>query len=325
MAGLPRTDNPAVLVGTETSDDAGVYALDDERALVVTADFITPVADAPYRFGQVAAANSLSDVFAMCGRPLTALALCMFPKELEPEVAGEILAGGQSKTAEAGAVIIGGHTVRNGELLYGLSVTGIVHPKKILRNVGARPGDALVLTKGLGTGLIINGRRKGFGSDEELEAALASMELLNASGAQLATEFGAHACTDITGFGLVGHTLEMASGSGVGVVVDAGRLPILPGAIQRARDGVTTGSHKGNRAISAGRLRSEGPLGLEVDQIVHDPQTSGGLLIAVAEERAEALVQALHAAGVSRAARIGSVVEAAEPYLEVRGALGSAS
>ena len=324
MAGLPRPTDPRVLVGTETSDDAGVYALDDERALVVTADFITPVADDPYRFGQVAAANALSDVFAMGGRPVTALALCAFPKPLEPEAARDILAGGQDKVTEAGAVLLGGHTVRNEELLYGLAVTGLVHPRRVLRNVGARPGDALVLTKPLGTGLVINARRKGLGTDEELAIALASMAMLNRAAGEAAVAARAHAATDITGFGFVGHTLEMAMGSGVGVVVEAARLPVLPGAVARAREGVTTGSTKHNRANGAARLRVEPPGGVlstELDQIVHDPQTSGGLLIAVAAERAEELLAALREAGVTRAARIGEVVAASDPYLEIRGAL----
>jgi len=321
MAGLPRFDDPAVLVGTETSDDAGVYRLDDERAIVCTADFITPVTDDAYRFGQVAAANSISDVYAMGGRPLAALALCLFPKALEEETARAILAGGVDKAHEAGAPIVGGHTVRNDELLYGLSVTGVIHPQKILRNIGAKPGDALVLSKPLGTGLIINGRRKGLGSDEELDVALASMASLNRAASELAVRFDAHACTDITGFGLAGHALEMAQGSGVGVVVDAAQLPILPGAIARAREGVTTASTKSNRASAADRLRSDGPLPAELDQIVHDPQTSGGLLIAVRATVADELVAALRAAGATRAARIAEVVEAARPFLEVRGRL----
>ncbi|MSP59271.1 MAG: selenide, water dikinase SelD [Myxococcales bacterium] len=320
LAGLPRPLDAAVLVGTETGDDAGVYALDADRAIVCTADFITPVVDDPYRFGQVAAANSLSDVFAMGGRPLAALALCAFPKELDPDVAREILRGGQDKVIEAGAAIVGGHTVRNAELLYGLSVTGIVDPKKILRNVGARPGDALVLTKALGTGLVINGRRKGLGSDEDLEVALLSMELLNRGAAEAAVRFGAHACTDITGFGLAGHALGMAIGSGVGVVVHAEHLPLLPGVLARIREGVSTGSTRSNRSSCAPRLKTATALSTEMDQIVHDPQTSGGLLIAVAAERADELVAACLAAGAARTSRIGDVVATSEPFLEIRGA-----
>lgn len=309
IAGLDARQRDAhVLVGTETGDDAGVYQLDEERAIVVTADFITPVADDPFRYGQVAAANSLSDVFAMGGRPLAAVALCAFPKQLEREVAREILAGGESKVAEAGAVILGGHTVRNPELLYGLSVTGVVDPRRVLRNVGARPGDALVLTKPLGTGLIINGRRKGLGSDADLEAALDSMARLNRASAEAALEAGAHAATDITGFGLVGHALKMALGSSVTFVIDAPSLPILDGALGLARQGVTTGSTRPNREAGAGQVRIAAGASSELDQILHDPQTSGGLLLAVPASSADALVARLRSGGAPGAARIGEVI-----------------
>lgn len=325
MAGLGRPCSAEVLVGTETGDDAGVYQLDAERALVVTADFITPVADEPYRFGAIAAANSLSDVFAMGGRPLTALALCCFPKELDAEVAREILAGGTAKAEEAGAQVIGGHTVRNPELLYGLSVTGVVHPGRILRNVGVRPGDALVLTKPLGTGLIINGRRKGLGSDADLDAALDSMSRLNRVAAEAALAVDAHAATDVTGFGLVGHALKMALGSKVGLVFDAAALPLLGGAAALARQGVTTGSTKPNRAAGAGHVRFAGGGSPELDQIVHDPQTSGGLLVAVAAERAGELRARLGEGGVTGAAIIGHAVAlagaATDVAIEVRGQL----
>jgi selenide,water dikinase len=322
MGGLPRVTNPAVLVGTETSDDAGVYQLDEGRAIVVTADFITPVADDPYRYGQVAAANALSDVFAMGGRPLTAVALCLFPKALEPEVAAEILRGGVDKCAEAGTVVIGGHTVRNPELLYGLAVTGEVHPQKIVRNRGARPGDALVLTKALGTGLVINARRKGLGTSGELDRALASMARLNVGAAEAAVALGAHAMTDVTGFALAGHALGMALASRVALAVDAARLPLLDGALARAREGVTTGSTGQNRKAAADRLRAQVPLSPELDQIVHDPQTSGGLLVAIAAERADELVARCRDAGADGAARIGEVLAADEPFLEIRGTLG---
>lgn len=325
MKGLGRPCSGEVLVGTETGDDAGVYQIDAERALVVTADFITPVADEPYRFGAIAAANSLSDVFAMGGRPLTALALCCFPKELEPEVAREILAGGTDKAEEAGAQVIGGHTVRNPELLYGLSVTGVVHPGRILRNIGVRPGDALVLTKPLGTGLLINGRRKGLGSDADFTAALDSMARLNRVAAEAALAVNAHAATDITGFGLVGHALKMALGSAVGLVIDAAALPLLGGAAALARQGVTTGSTKPNRAAGAGHVRFAGGESPELDQIVHDPQTSGGLLVAVAAERVGELLARLGEGGVTGAAIIGHAIALAgaanDVAIEVRGQL----
>lgn len=308
MGGLSQPPDLAILVGTETGDDAGVYRIDAERALVTTADFITPVADDPFRFGEIAAANSLSDVFAMGGQPLTAIALCLFPKALDPAVAREILDGGQRKTNEAGAQVIGGHTVRNDELLYGLSVTGIVHPDRILRNVGARPGDALILTKPLGTGLVINGRRKGLGSDGDFAAALESMCRLNRAAAEAAVAFGAHAATDITGFGLVGHALKMARGSGLTFELDAEAFPILSGALALAAAGVTTGATRGNRKIGEGFLRSEHPIPNLLDQLLHDPQTSGGLFVALPAAAADAYLARVRAAGAPFAARIGTAV-----------------
>lgn len=331
MAGLARPCDPALIVGTETGDDAGVYRLDDERAIVVTADFITPVADDPYMFGQVAAANALSDVFAMGGRPLVAVALCAFPKALDPGVAREILDGGQAKVIEAGAQIAGGHTVRNEELLYGLSVTGIVHPDRVLRNVGARVGDVLVLTKPLGTGLVINGRRKGLTRDADLAAALASMAQLNREAGAAASDLGAHAATDITGFGLLGHALKMARGSGVTLRFDASALPLLDGAVDLARAGVTTGSTRPNRAAASSHLlhdpRRDGQhdpaIPPVLDQLLYDPQTSGGLLVALPASSVEAFLSRVRAAGAERAARIGEVVAQAGAPLEVVGAIGA--
>src|SRR5579883_191394 len=325
MEGLPRPSDPAVLVGVETGDDAAVYRLDGDRALVVTADFITPVCDDPFRFGEVAAANALSDVYAMGGRPLVAVALCSFPKGLPAELARGILAGGLSKAAEAGCAVVGGHTVCNPELFYGLSVTGQVHPERIVRNVGARPGDALILTKPLGTGLIINGRRRDLGSDGDLASALASMATLNRAASEAAVAAGARAMTDVTGFGFVGHALKMATGSGVTFAIDAAALPILDGAEPLARQGVTTGSTGPNRAIGAGRVAVDrASLPPVLDEILHDPQTSGGLLIAVPAERADALLARLRDGAAPRAARIGEALAPArpdEPPLRIRGDL----
>src|ERR1700761_9161236 len=234
MSGLAQPGHPSLLVGTETSDDAGVYALDDEQAIVVTADFVTPPTDDPFLYGQIAAANAISDVYAMGGRPLTALALCMFPKALPPEQAHAILAGGLAKANEAGALIAGGHTVRCEELFYGLSVTGVVAPNRVVRNVGARPGDALVLTKPLGSGLVINGMRKGALSEDEARPALLTLAALNRAAGQAASAMWPHihAMTDVTGFGLVGHGLEMTGAGGVALQVDLPSLPLYP----RVRD-----------------------------------------------------------------------------------------
>ena len=319
MAGLTQPANASVLVGTETSDDAGVYRLSDREALVVTADFITPLVDDPFLFGQVAAANSLSDVYAMGGRPLTALALCMFPKALEPDLARAILAGGQAKVNEAGAAIVGGHTVRGEELLYGLSVTGVVDPARIVRNVGARPGDALVLTKPLGSGLIINGMRKGAIDEAEARPTIEILARLNRAAAEVATAMlpRVHAMTDVTGFGLVGHTLEMMAAGGISLHLELPSLPLYARVRDMVEAGVTTGSTRPNRANGSGRLR--GTLSTFWDELVHDPQTSGGLVIAVAGEACDELIRRLHDAGVEHAARVGEVRASDQPFLELRG------
>jgi selenide,water dikinase len=318
MEGLPRPTDTAAIVGTETGDDAAVYRIDEERAIVCTADFITPVADDPYRYGEIAAANALSDVFAMGGRPLVGVAICSFPKGLATEAAHEILAGGQAKAKEAGASVLGGHTICNPELFYGLAVTGIADPRRLLRNVGARPGDALVLTKALGTGLLINGKRKGLGSDGDFARALDSMAQLNRVAAEAALAADAHAATDITGFGLLGHALKMALGSGVALAFDAAALPLLDGARALAEQGVTTGSTRPNREVAAPYLRASQPLPPALDQILHDPQTSGGLLIAVDASEVDRLLARVHASGAVRAARVGEALAAREPYLEIR-------
>ena len=317
----PPAATGALLVGTETSDDAGVYRLNDREALVVTADFITPPTDDPRLYGQIAAANSLSDVYAMGGRPLTALALCMFPKALEPEVAREILSGGQDKVGEAGAVVAGGHTVRGDELFYGLSVTGVVDPRMITRNVGARDGDALVLTKPLGSGLVINGMRKGAIDEAGARPTLEVLARLNRVAAETATAMlpRVHAMTDVTGFGLVGHALGMTLAGGVALEIDLSSLPIYAPARAMHAAGVTTGSTKPNRAHGASRVR--GTLDSFWDALVHDPQTSGGLLIAVDDGAADELVSRLRDAGVEHASSIGRVRASDQPFLEFAGGL----
>jgi selenide,water dikinase len=319
MGQLQQPANQQLLVGTETSDDAGVYRLDDRDAIVVTADFITPPTDDPRLYGQIAAANSLSDVYAMGGRPLTALALCMFPKELESDAAREILAGGQDKVGEAGAVVAGGHTVRGEELFYGLSVTGVVDPARITRNVGARPGDALVLTKPLGSGLIINGMRKDAISEADARPTLEILARLNRAACEVATAMlpRVHAMTDVTGFGLVGHALGMLAAGGVSLHVQLPSLPLYARVREMHAGGVTTGSTKPNRAHGQGRVR--GTIDSFWDALVHDPQTSGGLLIAVDVTVADELVRRLHDAGVEHATRIGEVRPSDQPFLELGG------
>lgn len=319
MAGLTSPPNPAVLVGSATADDAGVYRLDATQAVVVTADFITPPCDDPFLYGQIAAANSLSDVYAMGGRPLTALALCLFPPALDADSARAILAGGQDKVSEAGAAIVGGHTVRGQELLYGLSVTGVVHPDRILRNVGAQAGDALVLTKPLGSGLVINAMRQGVLDEAAARPTLLQVARLNRQAGEAAASLWphVHAMTDVTGFGLVGHALGMAGEGGIALHVELSALPLYPGLRELVAAGVTTRATKPNRAFGADRLR--GTLDPFWDALVHDPQTAGGLLIAVDAAFADELLARLHDRGMEAATRIGEVSSATQPFLELRG------
>lgn len=310
--------SPDLLVGFETSDDAGVYRLDAGRALVVTADFITPVVDDPETFGRVAAANSLSDVYAMGGEPLTALNLAGFPpREVPAAVIGAIFAGAAAVCAEAGCVVAGGHTVRDEEVKFGLAVTGVVHPDRILRNSTARPGDRLVLTKPLGTGALVAANRKGLLAPAEYEALVACMTTLNHWGTRL-WDLGATACTDVTGFGLTGHGLEMARGAGVQFVFETAALPQLPRAAALCAAGHTCGGTKANATFTAPHLRLDAVLDDGLLGLVHDPQTSGGLLVAVPPDRCAALQAAVLAAGAPCAVVIGEVRargSATDPYL----------
>jgi selenide,water dikinase len=313
---IPRDAN--VIVGTETNDDAGVYQLSEDLALVQTADYITPVVDDPFLFGQVAAANSLSDVYAMGGRPLTVLNLCNFPPEgLENKHFLEILKGGLSKTIEAGAMLLGGHTVKDPELKYGLSVTGVIDPRKVVRNATPRVGDKLVLTKKIGTGVLISGYKGKRISDEVLDRAVQVMVTLNKIAAETMLEFDPHACTDITGFGLSGHTLWMVKGANVGITLYADRVPYFPESIDMIKQGVRTGVTLENKALVAEYLQLDHDITPEEEMLMYDPQTSGGLFIAVAPERAEALVHQLHERGVEDAAVVGEVFDNPEPVIRL--------
>ena len=309
---LGKPDDPDLLVGFETSDDAGVYRVREDLALVQTVDLITPVCDDPYLFGQVAAANSISDVYAMGGRPLTVMNICCFPGTGVPDgVFEKILRGGYDKTREAGAVLVGGHTVRDAEMKYGLSVTGTIDPGRILRNAGARAGDALVLTKPIGTGLMIGGARKEIVDEAAFARALANMARLNAAAAELALEHGAGGCTDITGFGLAGHALGMARASNVAVRITWSALPRYEEALALAAQGVTTSVTASNRELAAGAIAFDAALDEPMRTLLFDPQTSGGLLIALPAARAGALVAALAARGETDAAVIGMALEPA--------------
>ena len=296
-------------MGTETSDDAGVYRLTDEIALVLTADFITPPVDDPYVFGQVAAANALSDVYAMGGRPVTALNLAGFPSDQLPlEMLAQIMAGALDKVHEAGAVLAGGHTTEDEEPKFGLSVTGVVHPQKIWRNVGAQPGDRLILTKPLGSGVLFNANRKGWVSEAAMQACLRIITVLNRKAAETLAGFSVHACTDVTGFGLSGHAFGMAKGSGVTLAMDLEALPVLDEALAMYQRGVTTGVNASNRELVQDHLRFERELPVWRQEIVFDPQTSGGLLAALPAAEAEAALAALHDAGVTHARIVGEAL-----------------
>jgi selenide,water dikinase len=295
-----------------------VYRLSPETAVISTVDFITPPVDDPYWFGQIAAANSLSDVYAMGGTPILALNLVMFPsKALDLALLKEILRGGNDKVVEAGACMAGGHSVDDNEPKYGLSVTGLVHPGRIWTNAGARPGDALVLTKPLGTGVLFNANRSGKLPYRELEALLPVVASLNAQARETALRFPVHACTDITGFGIMGHSVEMARAAGVRIDLDYRSLPFHPNAVEMYRRGETTGSNKANRKAVEGFWDAKLKLAGAELELLFDPQTSGGLLLSLPEPQADELVRALKSAGVEAAARIGRVVASDHPGVSV--------
>ncbi len=313
LRSLPPFAHPDLIVGTETSDDAGVFRLRDDLAIVNTVDFFTPIVDDPYTFGRIAAANALSDVYAMGGEPKTALNIVGFPKgTLDLGVLTEIIRGGSERARAAGVVVIGGHSIIDAELKYGMAVTGVVHPARVIRNIGVRQGDALVLTKALGTGIITTGLKRREASAASVRAAVASMVALNDRAAAVMKAFPVHACSDVTGFGLLGHAYEMASGSAVTIVLDASALPLLPGAKRLARMGQITGGCARNRDYLKDKTEVGGTVGRGLVEIAFDPQTSGGLLIAIPAGRADALVRRLHAGGVPAAARIGYATAAQE-------------
>ena len=306
MHGLPKFNNPDMLVGTETSDDAGVFRLRPDLAIVNTVDFFTPIVDDPYIFGQIAATNALSDVYAMGGEPKTAMNIVCFPKgKLDIEILGEILKGGADKVKESGAVVIGGHSIIDEEVKYGLAVTGVIHPDKIFRNVGVQVDDALILTKPLGTGIISTALKKGKASKESVDAAVESMITLNAAASNVARKFPVHACSDITGFGILGHALGMASGSSVTLVIESAKLPLLHSAAQLAEKGYITGGCKRNREYLQDKITIESSIRQGLVEVAIDPQTSGGLLIAVAKRHAAKLVEELRDAGAKEAAEVG--------------------
>jgi selenide, water dikinase len=340
---LARQHDPNVLVGFDYADDAGVYQIAPDQALVQTVDFFTPIVDDPYTFGQIAATNSLSDVYAMGGKPLTALALVCFPEKADLEILERILAGGLSKMIEAGCTVIGGHSIRDEETKFGYSVTGMIHPERVLANKGARPGDVLLLTKALGTGVISTAIKKGKAEQKWIDTAVRSMTTLNKRAAEVITAhvgtdafvrpgerssahgseshlnkppFAVHALTDITGFGLIGHARELALASDVSIIIYADRIPLLEGALECVRAGHIPGGLKNNRDFAECLVEYDGQVPEEVRALLFDPQTAGGLLISVTADDSSKLAQSLADAGVS-VTQIGEVHSRRKPIIRV--------
>ena len=332
---LARQHDPNVLVGFDHADDAGVYLLTPDTALVQTVDFFTPIVDDPYTFGQIAATNALSDVYAMGGKPLTALALVCFPDKADTAILEQILAGGLSKMIEASCTVVGGHSIRDEETKFGYAVTGIIHPKTILANQGAQVGDRLLFTKSLGTGVISTAIKKGTAKQSWIDAAVRSMTTLNKAAAEVITKANGerrttkddqpkatdappiHALTDVTGFGLIGHAREMALASNIGLILDSKNIPVLEGALDCIRAGYIPGGLKANRDFAECMVGYAEGVPEEIRALLFDPQTAGGLLIAVAAENAAALAGDLQAAKVP-AVEIGEVVAATKPLISIR-------
>ena len=301
--------HPDLLVGAETGDDAAVYRLNDDTALIVTVDFFPPITDDPYQFGAIAAANSLSDVYAMGGKPLLALNVVGFPASLDKEILGKTLQGGYAKAAEAECLIVGGHTVDDPEPKYGLSVIGVVEPGKQVSNAGARPGDALILSKPIGTGIITTAGKQGIADADVLAGAVETMAALNRPAVQAMTKVGVNAATDITGFGLLGHLKSMVKGSGVAAEVSLSALPTLPGVRALLERGVAPGGTHRNVSSVNDAVSWDASLTDEDRMLLCDAQTSGGLLMSVPAARADALAAALRAAGAQCAAIVGRITD----------------
>jgi len=297
-------------VGVETGDDAAVYRMNDDTAVILTVDFFPPIVDDAYAYGEIAVANSLSDVYAMGGRPLLALNIVGFPVDLPKEILSEILKGGASKAKEAGVLIVGGHTVDDKEPKYGMAVTGVIEPGKQVTNAGARPGDVLVLTKPIGTGVITTAGKQQRVSDEVLNRAVETMAELNRAAAEAMMEVGVNACTDVTGFGLLGHLRAMAEGSEVAATVSAGSVPVFDGVRELLAADIAPGGTRRNLQSLDGVVRWHESIDETAKLLLSDAQTSGGLLIAVAAEKQDRLLQALEAGGVATRAVVGRVLDA---------------
>jgi selenide,water dikinase len=308
--------HPDLLVGMDRPDDAGVYRISDDTALIQTLDFFTPVVDEPYLFGQIAVTNSLSDVYAMGGRPLLAMNIICFPQNGEVSILKQILKGGYDKMAEAGVLLVGGHSVDDPEIKYGLSVTGVVHPDKVLKNSGARPGDLLVLTKPLGTGIVSTAAKADMAGEKALKKSIAVMNTLNRRPAELMEGLEVHACTDITGFGFLGHACEMIEESGVGMIIHASSVPVIEEALEYVFMGLIPGGCYRNEKFRASLVEVEGLVDDDLMKVLFDPQTSGGLLVSLPGPDAGRLLEMLHEEGIRDAAIVGEIVS--EPVGKIR-------
>jgi selenide,water dikinase len=307
----PQPSDANVLVGYEKADDAGVFRLRDDVALVQTVDFFTPIADDPETYGRIAAINSLNDIYAMGGRPLTALALVCYPQKEEMSVLKRILSGGQRTMNEEGVIVLGGHSVDDDQIKFGYAVTGLVHPDKVVKNSGAKPGDLLILTKPLGTGAITTAIKRGVAKEETVSAAMRVMTQSAARAAEMMVRVGAHACTDITGFGLIGHAYELARASGVSLRIDAGRVPLLPDVLELISQGMLTRGDRNNRAYVGDAVEIAPYVSREMQSALFDPQTAGGLLISLSPAAAEEFI------GKVEAYIIGEVIERDGPLILV--------
>lgn len=314
MCQLPKTDDENLIVGLDTSDDAAVYKINNDLAIIQTLDFFTPVVDDPYLFGQIAAANSLSDVYAMGGNPRLAMNIVCFPDCLSPDVLAEILKGGHDKVEESGAILVGGHTVEDDEPKYGLSVTGFVHPDKVLTNGDAKPNDLLILTKPIGTGIINTAIKGELADKKHYDEAVKVMSTLNKSAMEAANKVGINGCTDVTGFGLLGHSLEMAISSSVTLNIDYKSIPLTEGALEYAQMGLVPAGAYSNEAHIGDRVKFNSDIPREILDILYDPQTSGGLLMTVSEDKADSLLEELRNTPNSFGV-IGQVIEKKDKYL----------
>jgi len=312
LSKLPKQDRTNVIVGFENSDDAGVFRLTDDTALVQTVDFFTPVADDPEMYGRIAALNSLNDVYAMGGTPISALSIVCYPQKGDWDVLGQILAGGQKAMTEAGVVVIGGHSVDDKEMKFGYAVTGIIHPDKVVTNAGAKPGDVLILTKPIGTGAINTAVKRGKARPETEAAAIAAMATSAAHASRIMQTVGANACTDVTGFGLMGHAYELAKASGVTVNIESKAVPLLPDVLELISQGMLTRGDKNNRVYVGETVRIQESVSGEMQSALFDPQTAGGLLISMPASNAAKFLQEVDGSVV-----IGSVAEGSKYCIEV--------